>query len=408
MSSKTSSKSVGKIMGDIIIVPFLQLEPERIIFSSKTKSNPNNKTTQMLYDGKYKLYVSMDPLVSPFGINAKTEITDSKSKKQTESPLVTGYGIELSLPKDYLEPGTLGNKYYLKAKQLNKYIMSQGIINRTEWFDIPSGRNIEGVTEQIEGVGETNYNSLMKSLLNYSRQKMKNSKGVQEIMSEYPPRFKFALDARMGDKAEGANRTAEFVTQFFDVENNETKNVTHLNYTEALPKFSEVKTLSYWQGVTSCKSWAIVKIILVQVVVKPYQKLSRDTNFLCSDSDSDSDEEENVSSRIRGKHGSAAVNYLMDDEEEGDIEEVIPKSVIKSKLKDLSLKDDSVKAKTKLSDKKLKDEDKDKADSDAESIVSAKKDDSDEDNIENFLVSDKEKEVTKSSKRTVGLKKTTI
>jgi hypothetical protein len=369
-TKKTESKPKNKIMGDIIIIRFLDIEPERIILG-KTKSNPNNKSTPFLYDGKYKMYVSVDPLVAVFGVSLKTEITDTKSKKtSTEGPMMTGFGMELSLPKDYLEPGTLGNQYYLKAIEINNYFFGVCVENRVQMLDMDETRNIIGCTEQVRGSGDTNYNSLFKSLLNYSRQKVKNSKGVQEIMSEYPPRFKFTFDAKLGDKSEGANRTAAFITQFFTADNVEIKDVTHLNYAEALPKFSEVKTLSYWHGITSCKSWAIVKIILVQVVVKPYQKLSRDTNFLCSDSES-SDEEETAA--LPKKKGNI-VNYLMDDDEDEEEIELKPKpksSTVKSKKEEI-----------------VEDEVED-----------------DDDNIDNFL----DKEVVKPiTKKTVGLKKTTI
>ena len=373
-AKKTESKPKYKIMGDIIIIRFLDIEPERIILG-KTKSNPNNKSTPFLYDGKYKMYVSVDPLVAVFGVSLKTEITDTKSKKtSTEGPMMTGFGMELSLPKDYLEPGTLGNQYYLKAIEINNYFFDVCVENRVEMLDMDETRNIIGCTEQVRGSGSTNYNSLFKSLLNYSRQKTKNSKGVQEIMSEYPPRFKFTFDAKLGDKSEGANRTAAFITQFFTADNVEIKDVTHLNYQEALPKFSEVKTLSYWQGITSCKSWAIVKIILVQVVVKPYQKLSRDTNFLCSDSES-SDEEETAA--LPKKKGNI-VNYLMDDAED-DEEEAIPvKKTVASKPKKEVVVDDEI------------------IDSDE-----------DDDNIDNFLEKEPE-EIKVTVKKTVGLKKTTI
>ena len=112
--------------------------------------------------------------------------------------------------------------------------------NRVAMLDMDAKRNIIGCTEQVRGSGDTNYNSLFKSLLNYSRRKTKNSKGVQEIMSEYPPRFKFTFDVKLGDKSEGANRTAAVIT----ADNVEIKDVTHLNYLEALPKFSTFYALT--------------------------------------------------------------------------------------------------------------------------------------------------------------------
>jgi hypothetical protein len=53
-------------------------------------------------------------------------------------------------------------------------------------------------------------------------------------MSEYPPRFNFTFDAKLGDKSKRANRTVASITQFFTADNVEIKDVSFYALTSTL------------------------------------------------------------------------------------------------------------------------------------------------------------------------------
>ena len=293
MSKKSGSSTM-------VFVRLVDLDVTRIEFGKpKVNTTTGIKMVNLRYrdkDGVLKqLFVKYPKMKVPFGINTKTELIDEKAKKRGDIPAPTGYNIAQSLPSDYASDSSEYHAVFLKLQELDRFFMDKIMENRQEWIDIPESRNASGVKTQIEGDDAHGYNGLWKRVLKWSRNKNKNSAGIQEVLSEYPPRIESSFDVKFEDKTildEDGKRKCKFNTQFFDESNVEVTGITQANCEDTLPKFAEVTSLVCWSRLTCSKTWVTLRSDIKQCIVIPYKQLSRAINYLDDDEDEDDDDED--------------------------------------------------------------------------------------------------------------------
>lgn len=275
-ATTTAGNKKTKKEPNYLVVDFLDLEPENFTFLPAKPNSHGGKTIGVRYCGKY-LYVKYDTRVCPFGISSNTQDMSKKEPgKYKDDKKVTGYGVSLSLQKDYEN-----DPYYQKACELDQFFIDQCIDNGFVW-GLGGTKTKPPSREVIEGYDDKGMEGKWKRIVKYAYKKDKQTN--ERIYQDYPPRFEFGVITTSSEDVEDDKgmivNEATFKPSFFDADGEKVENVNTENCTEVLPNWARIGIVAQWSNMTQGTYGMSLKPKVHQFRIFPSEGLDNDECLL--------------------------------------------------------------------------------------------------------------------------------